>query len=108
MSWDEVSLTLSGSIRGVSRLDIQHSFDVSDFALFTFLSDLQTGPPNPRVMTENAAIIAGVVAALVLLVALTLLAVYYINTHPTVAPPFFLMQVREKNKFLQSADSCCF
>lgn len=35
-------------------------------------------------------------AALVLLVALTLLAVYYINTHPTVAPPFDLMQVKGK------------
>lgn len=45
-------------------------------------------------MTENAAIIAGVVGALVLVVALTLLAVYYINTHPTLAPPFYLMQVR--------------
>jgi len=39
------------------------------------------------------------VAALVLLVVLTLLAVYYINTHPTVAPPFYLMQVR-KVKFM--------
>lgn len=37
-------------------------------------------------------------AALVLLVALTLLAVYYINTHPTVAPPFYLMQVREQHQ----------
>uniref|UniRef100_A0A3Q0THS9 Plexin domain containing 1 n=1 Tax=Amphilophus citrinellus TaxID=61819 RepID=A0A3Q0THS9_AMPCI len=46
---------------------------------------------------ENTAIIAGVVAALVLLVALTLLAVYYINTHPTVAPPFYLMQRRTNN-----------
>lgn len=42
---------------------------------------------------EHTAIIAGVVTALVLLVFLTLLAVYYINTHPTVAPPFYLMQV---------------
>ncbi|ROL47935.1 hypothetical protein DPX16_23719 [Anabarilius grahami] len=41
---------------------------------------------------EHTAIIAGVVTALVLLVFLTLLAVYYINTHPTVAPPFYLMQ----------------
>uniref|UniRef100_A0A668AJX0 Plexin domain containing 1 n=1 Tax=Myripristis murdjan TaxID=586833 RepID=A0A668AJX0_9TELE len=48
-------------------------------------------------ITENTAIIAGVVAALVLLVALTLLAVYYINTHPTVAPPFYLMQRRTNN-----------
>lgn len=39
---------------------------------------------------------AGVAAALLLLVALTLLAVYYINTHPTVAPPFYLMQVRPR------------
>lgn len=61
------------------------------------LTDLQTGPPNRKGITENAAIIAGVVAALVLLVALTLLAVYYINTHPTVAPPFYLMQVREQH-----------
>ncbi|XP_056433532.1 plexin domain-containing protein 1-like, partial [Gadus chalcogrammus] len=56
----------------------------------------QTGPPHPR-MTENTAIIAGVVAALVVLVVLTLLAVYYINTHPTVAPPFYLMQRRTNN-----------
>uniref|UniRef100_A0A8C5F8H5 PSI domain-containing protein n=1 Tax=Gadus morhua TaxID=8049 RepID=A0A8C5F8H5_GADMO len=59
-------------------------------------SDTQTGPPHPR-MTENTAIIAGVVAALVVLVVLTLLAVYYINTHPTVAPPFYLMQRRTNN-----------
>jgi len=52
-------------------------------------------PPNHKGITENTAIIAGVVAALVLLVALTLLAVYYINTHPTVAPPFYLMQVKK-------------
>ncbi|XP_077061929.1 plexin domain-containing protein 1 isoform X1 [Siphateles boraxobius] len=46
---------------------------------------------------EHTAIIAGVVAALVLLVFLTLLAVYYINTHPTVAPPIYLMQRRTNN-----------
>ncbi|XP_051771659.1 plexin domain-containing protein 1 [Ctenopharyngodon idella] len=46
---------------------------------------------------EHTAIIAGVVTALVLLVFLTLLAVYYINTHPTVAPPFYLMQRRTNN-----------
>ncbi|NP_001139778.1 plexin domain-containing protein 1 [Danio rerio] len=46
---------------------------------------------------EHTAIIAGVVAALILLVFLTLLAVYYINTHPTVAPPFYLMQRRGNN-----------
>uniref|UniRef100_A0A669DHC3 Plexin domain containing 1 n=1 Tax=Oreochromis niloticus TaxID=8128 RepID=A0A669DHC3_ORENI len=60
------------------------------------MSNIQTSPPNNG-MTENTAIIAGVVAALVLLVALTLLAVYYINTHPTVAPPFYLMQRRTNN-----------
>ncbi|XP_062234570.1 plexin domain-containing protein 1-like isoform X1 [Platichthys flesus] len=60
-------------------------------------SDLQTHPPKPNGITENTAIIAGVVAALVLLVALTLLAVYYINTHPTAAPPFYLMQRRTNN-----------
>lgn len=57
--------------------------------------DQQTGPPEHQGATENAAIVAGVAAALLLLVALTLLAVYYINTHPTVAPPFYLMQVRQ-------------
>ncbi|KAM9426738.1 plexin domain-containing protein 1-like [Pholidichthys leucotaenia] len=59
--------------------------------------DLQLSPPSHNGMTENTAIIAGVVAALILLVALTLLAVYYINTHPTVAPPFYLMQRRTNN-----------
>ncbi|XP_061612099.1 plexin domain-containing protein 1-like [Phyllopteryx taeniolatus] len=54
-------------------------------------------PPEHTRMTENAAIIAGVVGALVLVVALTLLAVYYINTHPTLAPPFYLMQRRSNN-----------
>uniref|UniRef100_A0A6Q2Y8V3 PSI domain-containing protein n=1 Tax=Esox lucius TaxID=8010 RepID=A0A6Q2Y8V3_ESOLU len=51
--------------------------------------------------TKQTAIIAGVVAALILLVALTLLAVYYINTHPTVAPPFYLMQ-RQTNSYWPS------
>ncbi|XP_040033034.1 plexin domain-containing protein 1 isoform X2 [Gasterosteus aculeatus] len=60
-------------------------------------TDVQAGSPNVTGITENAAIIAGVVGALVLLVALTLLAVYYINTHPTVAPPFYLMQRRTNN-----------
>uniref|UniRef100_A0A8C9T4N2 Plexin domain containing 1 n=1 Tax=Scleropages formosus TaxID=113540 RepID=A0A8C9T4N2_SCLFO len=46
---------------------------------------------------QHTGIIAGVVAAVVLLVALTLLALYYINTHPTVAPPFYLMQRRTNN-----------
>ncbi|KAM9716815.1 plexin domain-containing protein 1-like [Menidia menidia] len=59
--------------------------------------DAQVDLPNHKGITENTAIIAGVVAALVLLVALTLLAVYYINTHPTVAPPFYLMQRRTNN-----------
>lgn len=63
---------------------------------FNNTKNLQTGSPSHKGITENTAIIAGVVAALVLLVALTLLAVYYINTHPTVAPPFYLMQVRKK------------
>ncbi|KAG7272814.1 hypothetical protein CRUP_025794 [Coryphaenoides rupestris] len=56
----------------------------------------QSGPPHAGI-TENTAIIAGVVAALVVLIALTLLAVYYINTHPAVAPPFYLMQRRTNN-----------
>ncbi|XP_012688862.2 plexin domain-containing protein 1 isoform X2 [Clupea harengus] len=59
--------------------------------------DLQTGTPGQEEAPEHTAIIAGVVAALVLLVFLTLLAVYYINTHPTVAPPFYLMQRRTNN-----------
>ncbi|XP_076856268.1 plexin domain-containing protein 1 isoform X2 [Brachyhypopomus gauderio] len=59
--------------------------------------DLYTGAPGDEEAPEHTAIIAGVVAALVLLVFLTLLAVYYINTHPTVAPPFYLMQRRTNN-----------
>ncbi|XP_057682944.1 plexin domain-containing protein 1-like isoform X2 [Corythoichthys intestinalis] len=54
-------------------------------------------PPEHTRMTENAAIIAGVVGALVLVVVLTLVAVYCINTHPTLAPPFYLMQRRSNN-----------
>ncbi|XP_077595025.1 plexin domain-containing protein 1 [Stigmatopora nigra] len=54
-------------------------------------------PPEHTRMTENVAIIGGVVGALVLVVVLTLLAVYYISTHPTLAPPFYLMQRRSNN-----------
>uniref|UniRef100_A0A665VEQ3 Plexin domain-containing protein 1-like n=1 Tax=Echeneis naucrates TaxID=173247 RepID=A0A665VEQ3_ECHNA len=82
---------LSSHSRGRSLTTPRLSF------LFSFRSDLQTGPPKHKGITENTAIIAGVVAALALLVALTLLAVYYINTHPTVAPPFYLMQRRTNN-----------
>ncbi|XP_066521355.1 plexin domain-containing protein 1 isoform X3 [Hoplias malabaricus] len=59
--------------------------------------DMQTDSTGEEEAPEHTAIIAGVVAALVLLVFLTLLAVYYINTHPTVAPPFYLMQRRTNN-----------
>lgn len=79
-------------------LNLIYSTDIFLEKVFFFLifSDIEPSSPNHRGITENTAIIAGVVAALVLLVTLTLLAVYYINTHPTVAPPFYLMQVREK------------
>ncbi|XP_066521354.1 plexin domain-containing protein 1 isoform X2 [Hoplias malabaricus] len=60
-------------------------------------NDMQTDSTGEEEAPEHTAIIAGVVAALVLLVFLTLLAVYYINTHPTVAPPFYLMQRRTNN-----------
>ncbi|KAI1896428.1 hypothetical protein AGOR_G00094690 [Albula goreensis] len=60
-------------------------------------NDLQTGPPRQQGAPEHAGIIAGVVTAVVLLIVLTLLALYYINTHPTVAPPFYLMQQRTNN-----------
>ncbi|XP_064177985.1 plexin domain-containing protein 1 isoform X1 [Anguilla rostrata] len=60
-------------------------------------NDLQTGPPREQGAPEHTGIIAGVVTAVVLLVILTLLALYYINTHPTVAPPFYLMQQRTNN-----------
>lgn len=62
-------------------------------SLHHILLHFQTDPLGEDEAPEHTAIIAGVVAALVLLVFLTLLAVYYINTHPTVAPPFYLMQV---------------
>ncbi|KAM8888472.1 plexin domain-containing protein 1-like isoform 1-T1 [Synchiropus picturatus] len=65
-------------------------------------SGLQTDSPDLMGITENTAIIAGVVGALALLVALTLLAVYYINTHPTAAPPFYLMQQRRSNNYWPS------
>ncbi|XP_041937832.1 plexin domain-containing protein 1 isoform X1 [Alosa sapidissima] len=65
-------------------------------------NDLQTGSSGQEEAPEHTAIIAGVVAALVLLVFLTLLAVYYINTHPTVAPPFYLMQQRRTNNYWPS------
>jgi len=55
--------------------------------------------PDEEEAPEHTAIIAGVVVALVLLVFLTLLAVYYINTHPTVAPPIYLMQVSANQFF---------
>ncbi|XP_055085624.1 plexin domain-containing protein 1 [Periophthalmus magnuspinnatus] len=61
------------------------------------ITDEESGSSGNSGISENTAIIAGVVAALVVLVALTLLAVYYINTHPTVAPPFYLMQRRTNN-----------
>ncbi|XP_072312715.1 plexin domain-containing protein 1-like [Eucyclogobius newberryi] len=61
-------------------------------------TDEESGAPGNAGISENTAIIAGVVVALIVLVALTLLAVYYINTHPTVAPPrFYLMQRRTNN-----------
>ncbi|KAJ0060025.1 hypothetical protein NL108_002801 [Boleophthalmus pectinirostris] len=60
-------------------------------------TDEESDPSDASGISENTAIIAGVVAALVVLVVLTLLAVYYINTHPTVAPPFYLMQRHTNN-----------
>ncbi|XP_023656135.1 plexin domain-containing protein 1 isoform X3 [Paramormyrops kingsleyae] len=60
-------------------------------------NDFQTGPPRQQGAPQHTGIIAGVAAAVVLLVVLTLLALYYINTHPTVAPPFYLMQRRTNN-----------
>ncbi|XP_058649054.1 plexin domain-containing protein 1 isoform X2 [Onychostoma macrolepis] len=80
-----------------------------DSSISPFNSSLSVMTPSPAARPaspvtegeeeapEHTAIIAGVVAALVLLVFLTLLAVYYINTHPTVAPPFYLMQRHTNN-----------
>lgn len=79
-------------------------YSLTDLPLFDRFSnhdfaDMQNGSPGEEEPPEHTAIIAGVVAALVLLVFLTLLAVYYINTHPTVAPPFYLMQVNLMTTF---------
>uniref|UniRef100_A0A7N9ATR8 Plexin domain-containing protein 1-like n=1 Tax=Mastacembelus armatus TaxID=205130 RepID=A0A7N9ATR8_9TELE len=103
---EEVSCIFHVYSTNISRIDnepivaaqiIMFQHHQNQQSLSSFLSDLQAGPPNQKGITENTAIIAGVVAALVVLVALTLLAVYYINTHPTVAPPFYLMQRRTNN-----------
>lgn len=80
-----------------------HVFEVKHFCIFRtennhfvflfIIASLSFTLSGEEEAPEHTAIIAGVVAALVLLVFLTLLAVYYINTHPTVAPPIYLMQV---------------
>ncbi|XP_006638326.3 plexin domain-containing protein 1 isoform X2 [Lepisosteus oculatus] len=59
-------------------------------------NDLQTGPPRQQGAPVHTGIIAGVVSAVVLLLALTLLALY-INTHPTAAPAFYLIQRRSNH-----------
>ncbi|XP_012734899.2 plexin domain-containing protein 1 isoform X1 [Fundulus heteroclitus] len=80
-----------------TNLSLEPTPSLADPGVQPVTRDIETSPPDHRGITENTAIIAGVVAALVLLVTLTLLAVYYINTHPTVAPPFYLMQRRTNN-----------
>ncbi|XP_066554482.1 plexin domain-containing protein 1 isoform X2 [Amia ocellicauda] len=58
--------------------------------------DLQTGPPRQQGAPVHTGIIAGVISAIVMLLALTLLALY-INTHPTAAPAFYLIQRRSNH-----------
>uniref|UniRef100_A0A3Q2CL22 Plexin domain containing 1 n=1 Tax=Cyprinodon variegatus TaxID=28743 RepID=A0A3Q2CL22_CYPVA len=79
-----------------NNLSLEPTPSLADLGEQPVTRDIDSSPPDHTGITENTPIIAGVVAALVLLVTLTLLAVYYINTHPTVAPPFYLMQVRKK------------
>ncbi|XP_029583408.1 plexin domain-containing protein 1-like isoform X1 [Salmo trutta] len=55
--------------------------------------DVKTGPPRQHDGSAHTGVIAGVVAALVLLLALTLLALY-INSHPSAASPLNILQRR--------------
>ncbi|XP_020340255.1 plexin domain-containing protein 1 isoform X3 [Oncorhynchus kisutch] len=55
--------------------------------------DMKTGPPRQHDESAHTGVIVGVVAALVLLLALTLLALY-INSHPSAASPLYILQRR--------------
>ncbi|XP_014059505.1 plexin domain-containing protein 1 [Salmo salar] len=55
--------------------------------------NVKTGPPRQLDGSAHTGVIAGVVAALVLLLALTLLALY-INSHPSAASPLYFLQRR--------------
>ncbi|KAM9474240.1 plexin domain-containing protein 1-like isoform 2-T2 [Salvelinus alpinus] len=56
-------------------------------------NDVKTGPPRQHDGSAHTGVIAGVVAALVLLLALTLLALY-VNSHPSAASPLYVLQRR--------------
>ncbi|RXM31872.1 Plexin domain-containing protein 1 [Acipenser ruthenus] len=53
-------------------------------------------PPSQQGLSVHSGLIAGVVAAVLLLLALGLLA-FYINTHPTCAPALYLIQRRSNH-----------
>ncbi|XP_028268526.1 plexin domain-containing protein 1-like isoform X2 [Parambassis ranga] len=73
--------------------------DVEDITPLTPLQkacerdDVKTDPSTKTEGLANTGVIAGIAAALVLLVALTLVALY-INYHPSVASPLYLIQRR--------------
>lgn len=69
--------------------------------------DVKTGPPRQHDGSAHTGVIVGVVAALVLLLALTLLALY-INSHPSAASPLYILQVSNTIRaHIQPALSVC-
>lgn len=60
--------------------------------VFILAADVKTNPSTETEGLTNTGVIAGIAAALVLLLVLTLVALY-INYHPSVASPLYLMQV---------------
>uniref|UniRef100_A0A665UA42 Plexin domain-containing protein 1-like n=1 Tax=Echeneis naucrates TaxID=173247 RepID=A0A665UA42_ECHNA len=71
-------------------------------------SDGETDSSTKSEGLANTGVIAGIAAALILLLALILVALY-INNHPTVTSPLYLIQVRTKHvcKYLKVETSCC-
>lgn len=62
------------------------------------LAGQKTGPPEQQGAPVHTGVIAGVVSAVVLLLAFAVL-VLYINSHPAASPPLYLLPV--------SVASCC-
>lgn len=81
---------------GWSLFCLNHEYEAmwqsSDSLVSLSPLDMKTGPPRQQEGSSHTGVIAGVVAAVVLLLALTLLALYT-NSHPSVASPLYFTQV---------------